>query len=211
VSERPGSVAAPRNRSALARVVWLAANAALLASAPLIAHERHGTAAGLLAGLSHPVSGLDHVAAMLAVGVWGAQLGPPALWLLPVAFPLVMAFGGALGLAGLPLPGVELGIAASAVLLGSLVLGEVRPPIWVAVTLVAAFAIFHGHAHGTELPPDESALLYSLGFVVATGGVHAAGIALGLLHRHRSGRPLLRATGSLVALVGLWFVWSALR
>jgi urease accessory protein len=173
-------------------------------------HDETGAAAGLLAGLAHPVSGLDHVLAMLAVGVWGAQLGVPYVWALPVAFPLVMALGGAVGLLGLHLPGVELGIALSALVLGLLVLGEVRPRPVVAVAVVGAFALFHGHAHGTELPEGTSGALYSTGFVVATGTLHALGIALGLLHRFEHGRRALRAGGMLVAAGGCVFLWRAL-
>ena len=174
------------------------------------AHTQPGSVAGFLAGLLHPVSGLDHVLAMVAVGLWGAQLGAPAMWLLPVTFPLVMAFGGFLGLLGVALPGVELGIAASAVLLGAMVVTESRPPLWLAASLVAFFAVFHGHAHGTELPPGQSGLLYSVGFVVATGGLHAIGIGIGLVHRFRAGRIALRAAGVLVMLAGVLFLWRAL-
>jgi urease accessory protein len=166
--------------------------------------------AGFLAGLLHPVSGLDHVLAMVAVGLWGAQLGAPAMWLLPVTFPLVMAFGGFLGLLGVPLPGVEIGIATSAVLLGAMVATESRPPLWLAALLVAFFAVFHGHAHGTELPPGQSGLLYSAGFVVATGALHAIGIGIGLVHRFRTGRIALQAAGALVTLAGVIFLWRAL-
>ncbi len=105
---------------------------------------------GFLTGFRHPISGLDHVLAMVAVGLWGAQLGSPAIWVLPVAFPLVMAFGGMLGLLGVPILGIEYGIAASAILLGAAVMFEVRPPLAVAATLVGIFAIFHGYAHGTR-------------------------------------------------------------
>ena len=136
-----------------------------------------GEAAGFLSGLKHPVSGLDHVLAMVAVGLWGAQLGAPAVWLLPVAFPMVMAFGGMLGLMGVPLPGIEYGIAASAILLGIAVMFELRPPLAIAAIVVGIFAIFHGHAHGTELPPGQSGLLYSMGFVIATGCLHGVGIS----------------------------------
>lgn len=174
------------------------------------AHIQAGEAAGLLTGFLHPISGLDHVLAMIAVGLWGAQLGPPALWVLPVAFPMVMALGGTLGLMGAALPGVEVGIAISALVLGILVLAEARPPLAVAAVVVAFFAIFHGHAHGTELPPGESGLLYSIGFVVATGCLHGVGIALGLLHRWSSGRRALRAAGALVALAGIGFLVRAL-
>ncbi len=180
-----------------------------LAPAVALAHEEAGKAAGVLAGLLHPVSGLDHVLAMVAVGLWGAVLGAPALWVLPVAFPLVMAIGGLLGLLGVALPHVELGIAISALVLGAMVLLEARPPLVVASVMVAVFAVFHGHAHGAELPPGSSALLYSLGFVVATGMLHLAGIALGTLHRLRAGRTVVRAAGAGVALGGLVFLWRA--
>jgi urease accessory protein len=173
------------------------------------AHVEGGRAAGLFAGLRHPVSGLDHVLAMIAVGLWGAQLGAPALWQLPVAFPMVMALGGVLGLLGVPLPGVEVGIAASAVLLGLAVMSELRPPLAAAVALVGLFGVFHGHAHGTELPPGQSALLYSIGFVVATGCLHGLGIAVGLAHRWRWGRSMLRAAGVIVALGGIVYLWKS--
>jgi urease accessory protein len=173
-------------------------------------HEGEGSAGGVISGMSHPVSGLDHVVAMVAVGVWGAQLGKPAIWLLPVAFPMVMAIGGFLGLIGMPLPFVEIGIALSAIVLGSMVLAEAKPPIGVALAIVAVFAVFHGHAHGTELPENESGLLYSIGFVVCTGLLHAVGITIGIAHIWKRGRPFLRALGGAVALLGLYFLWSAL-
>lgn len=173
------------------------------------AHEESGKAAGFLAGLVHPVSGLDHVIAMIAVGLWGAVLGPPAIWVLPVAFPLVMALGGLMALLGLPVPAVEVGIALSAIVLGMMVLAELRPPLAVAAAIVAFFAIFHGHAHGRELPAGTSALLYSLGFVIATGLLHAAGILLGVAHRWSGGRQVVRAAGAGVALAGLFFLWRA--
>ena len=197
----PGSTRAPR----LPALLMLA-----LLALPAWAHEQSGQTAGFVSGLLHPLSGLDHVLAMVAVGLWGAQLGAPAIWLLPVTFPLVMAFGGFLGLLGVPLPGVEVGIAASAILLGAMVAAESRPPLWLAAALVAFFAVFHGHAHGTELPAGESGLLYSLGFVVATGGLHASGIAIGLIHRWRSGRIALRGAGAAVGVAGLLFLWRAL-
>jgi urease accessory protein len=176
----------------------------------MIAHIQGGAAAGFAAGFAHPISGWDHVLAMVAVGLWGAQLGPPALWLLPVAFPIMMAFGGMLGLLGVPLPGVELGIAASAVALGILEAAEARPRLGVAFAVVAFFAVFHGHAHGTELQPGTSALAYSLGFVASTGCLHGVGIAIGLVHRWAAGRFVLRAAGALVAAAGLFFLWRAL-
>jgi len=173
------------------------------------AHLLKGEASGFLTGFLHPIFGMDHVLAMVAVGLWGAQLGAPAIWVLPVAFPLVMATGGVLGFLGVPIPGVEYGIAASAVMLGAAVAFEVRPPIVVAGLLVGFFAIFHGHAHGTELPPGQSALLYSMGFVIATGCLHAVGIGIGTVHRWSWGQNLLRASGAMVAAGGVFFLWRA--
>jgi urease accessory protein len=174
------------------------------------AHTEVGQATGFLSGLEHPVSGLDHVVAMIAVGLWGAQLGAPAIWLLPVVFPMVMAAGGMMGLIGLPLPGIELGIALSAVVLGVMVMTEARLQLVWAAVVVGIFAIFHGHAHGTELPPDESPLLYSLGFVMATGFLHAVGITVGLIHRWGVGKLALRMAGAAVAIAGVLFTWRAL-
>ena len=182
----------------------------LLWAAPALAHETGGEAAGFLAGLGHPVSGLDHVLAMLAVGLWGAQLGLPALWMLPVAFPMMMAMGGTLALIGLPLPGVEVGIALSAVVLGALILLEARPPLVAALMIVGLFALFHGHAHGTELPEGQNGLLYSIGFVASTGALHAIGIAIGTVHRWEWGRRALRLTGAVVAAGGAYFLVRAL-
>lgn len=193
-------------RSAAATAVLLAG--AMLAL-PALAHVQQGQAAGFVAGLQHPVSGMDHVLAMVGVGLWGAQLGVPAIWLLPVTFPLVMAFGGFLGLVGVPLPGVEIGIAASAILLGSMVATQSRPPLWLAAVIVGAFAVFHGHAHGTELPPGHSGLLYSAGFVVATGCLHATGVLIGLVHRWPWGQVALRWAGAGIAVAGLSFLLRA--
>lgn len=183
-------------------VVLLCANSAF-------AHPQKGEAVGFLTGFRHPISGLDHVLAMVAVGLWGAQLGAPAIWLLPVAFPMVMAMGGMLGLMGVPLPGIEYGIALSAILLGAAVMFEIRPPLSIAAIVVGFFAIFHGHAHGTELPPGQSALLYSIGFVIATGCLHAAGIGIGTVHRWGLGQKLLRVAGSVVTAGGVFFLWKA--
>jgi urease accessory protein len=182
----------------------------LVVSLAAFAHEQQGQAIGFLAGLRHPVSGLDHVLAMIAVGVWGAQLGMPAIWILPVVFPMVMAFGGMLALLGVAIPGVEIGIAASALLLGTMVLLEAKPPLAAAAALVGVFAIFHGHAHGTELPEGASGLLYSIGFVVATGSLHGTGIAIGTVHRFARGRVALRLAGALVAIGGVYFLYRGL-
>ena len=143
---------------------------------------------------------------MVAVGLWGAFLGNPAIWILPVVFPMVMALGGAIGVAGIELPAVETGIATSAVILGAMVAFAARPPIWVAAVIVGAFAIFHGHAHGTELPAAANPLAYSLGFVIATGLLHLCGIAFGLLVRWPAGEVLVRAGGGMIALAGVGFL-----
>jgi urease accessory protein len=177
----------------------------LTAAVPALAHTG-SVSGGLLGGLSHPVFGPDHVAAMVAVGLWGAFLGPPAIYILPVVFPLVMAMGGVLGILGVPLPGVEIGIAVSAAVLGMMVALAARPPLWVAGVIVGAFAICHGHAHGAELPPGADALAYSAGFVIATGCLHLAGIAFGLLARWPAGRIVVRAAGSVIAIAGLMFL-----
>jgi urease accessory protein len=173
------------------------------------AHILAGDATGFFSGVLHPISGLDHILAMISVGVWGAQLGAPAIWILPVTFPVMMAFGGLLGFLGLPLPATEIGIALSMVVLGAAVMLEARPPLPVVMAIVAFFAIFHGYAHGTELPHGENALLYSLGFVVATGSLHLVGITIGLLHRWTWGERALRVAGSGVSLAGALFLWSA--
>jgi urease accessory protein len=174
------------------------------------AHIEQGQAVGFITGLQHPWSGFDHVLAMIAVGIWGAQLGKPAIWLLPVTFPIVMSLGAMMGLLGIPLPGIEIGIAFSAILLGTMVVGEVRPKLIIAILLVGFFAIFHGHAHGTELPAGQSGMLYSMGFVIATGILHGIGIALGLVHRWPTGKLALRGTGAFIAVMGVTFLWRAL-
>ena len=157
---------------------------------------------GLTAGLLHPLSGLDHIAAMVAVGLWGGILGAPAIWLLPVIFPLAMALAGAAGAVGIPLPGVETGIALSGVVLGSMVLFAVKPAMWIAAVLVGMFAVFHGHAHGTELPAAANPMVYAVGFVVSTGVLHLIGIAVGQLGRWPIGKMVVRATGAAIAVAG---------
>jgi urease accessory protein len=172
---------------------------------PAAAHSG-SVSGGLIGGLSHPLFGPDHVAAMVAVGLWGAFLGPAAMFILPVVFPLVMALGGVLAILGAPLPGVEAGIAMSAAILGMMVALAARPPLWIAALLVGAFAVFHGLAHGAELPPGADALAYSAGFVVATGLLHLAGIGFGLLARWPAGRVAVRAAGGAIAIAGLMFL-----
>ena len=187
----------------------LSATLLMLVPTLVLAHQEAGQVTGFVSGLEHPISGMDHVVAMIAVGLWGAVLGPPAIWVLPVAFPMMMAFGGFMGLLGIPVPSIEIGIAVSAIVLGAMVLIQARPPLWVAALLVAIFAIFHGYAHGRELPAGANALLYSLGFVVATGLLHLVGILLGEAHRWALGRQIVRAAGGGIAVAGLFFLWRA--
>jgi urease accessory protein len=179
---------------------------------PLLAdaHPQVGAVGGFVSGVMHPLSGLDHIVAMVAVGLWGAFLGKPAMWLLPVVFPVVMAFGGALGILGLPIPGVEVGIACSGIVLGAMVAAGARPPIWVAAVIVGVFAIFHGYAHGKELPNSANALTYAIGFVMATGALHLSGIACGLLTRWRIGSVIVRAGGVAICVVGFGFLFGIL-
>jgi urease accessory protein len=175
-------------------------------STPGFAHSEQGAAIDFWGGFTHPIFGLDHVIAMVAVGLWGAFLGPPAIWLLPVVFPLVMAVAGALGVLGMPLHGVETGIALSAIMLGAMVAGAVKPPLWVAAMLVGAFAVFHGYAHGVELPVGADAIAFSMGFVVATGTLHLCGIAFGGLSYWPAGRIAVRVAGVVIAVIGLGYL-----
>jgi urease accessory protein len=187
-------------------VIGLCALLLCLSAGPMAWAHTGSTSGGFLGGLAHPALGPDHVVAMVAVGLWGAFLGPPAIFALPIVFPLVMAGGGVLGILGVPLPGVELGIAVSAVVLGLMVALAAKPRLWIAAVLVGAFAIFHGYAHGAELPPGADALAYSAGFVIATGVLHLLGIGFGLLARRPAGRIAVRMAGGAIALAGLVFL-----
>ena len=194
----------------MSKNIFLAIATWLLLGTSLWAHEDAGMAGGFISGLTHPLFGFDHVVAMIAVGLWGAFLGSPALWILPVVFPVVMAFGGALGVLGVAVPLVETGIAASAVVLGLMVALALRPKIAIAAVIVGAFAIFHGHAHGTELPEAASPLAYSIGFVISTGLLHLAGIGFGHFTRWPQGILAVRAGGGVIALVGVGFLTGLL-
>lgn len=198
-----------RSSDRLARVSTLALLVFLL---PMTAsaHSGTGNVGGLVSGFTHPISGLDHIVAMVAVGLWGAFLGGRAMWLLPVIFPVVMAFGGALGVLGVPLPSVETGIALSGVILGLMVTFAAKPPLWVAAVIVGFFAVFHGHAHGTELPSAANPITFAIGFVTSTGLLHLGGIALGALVRWPWGRITVRVSGAAIALIGSAFLFKFL-
>ena len=179
-------------RLALAALALVAMNSAALA------HPGHGS--GWAAGLAHPFSGLDHMLAMVAVGLWAAQLGRPATWLLPAVFPAVMVLGALLGVNGVALPWVEAGIIASVVVLGAVVAFGLRLPLAASAVLIGVFALFHGHAHGSELPMADQALLYGAGFVAATLALHGIGIGVGVLMRSTL---VLRTAGGAIAAAGL--------
>ncbi|MEJ8574270.1 HupE/UreJ family protein [Microbaculum marinum] len=176
--------------------------AAIIVAAPVLGHTETGGAGGFSSGFLHPVLGPDHVIAMIAVGLWGVFLGAPAIWVLPIVFPLIMALGGAFGMIEVPLPAVETGIALSAVVLGICVALALKPPLWAAALIVGIFAVFHGYAHGTEMPVASDAVSYALGFVVATGLLHLCGIAFGGLAKWPVGRIAVRTAGVLIAFAG---------
>ena len=188
---------------------------ALLAAAlwPLAAqaHQTADMGSGFATGFLHPLTGVDHVLAMVAVGMWGAQLGAPAIWVLPVAFPLVMSIGGVAGILGVPLPAVEPGIALSVIVLGACIAFDRRPPLAIAGAIVSMFAIFHGYAHGHELPNQASAIAFSAGFVLATGTLHLIGIGIGTVTHLRHGMTVLRAGGGMISLAGFALAWNLLQ
>ena len=167
------------------------------------AHSRVDQGSGFLAGLEHPITGVDHLLAMLAVGIWGAQIRGTALWLLPATFPLIMALGAVAGILALPMLPIEPGIAASVIALGTVIALNYQPPLAGAVGLVSVFAVFHGYAHGLELPRRTDALTYCMGFVLATGSIHLCGIGIGQATRLRHGAGALRVGGAAIACVGL--------
>jgi len=183
---------------------------ALAGSAPAWAHDETGLADGFLSGVKHPLLGLDHLLAMFAVGLWGACLGRPLIVALPVIFPAIMAAGGLLGIAGTPMIPIELGIALSVLLLGAAIAAAFKAPVWAACVLVGVFGLFHGYAHGQELPTAADPIAYGLGFVLATGGLHAAGIGVGLLQSRPGGQTATRALGGAIALAGVYFLYRAL-
>jgi len=186
---------------------WLGAAAAItmLAATPAAAHVGAGGAHGFMHGLAHPMGGLDHVLAMVAVGIMAAGLGGRAIWMVPAAFLVMMAVGGLLGMAHVSLPYVELGIAASVVVLGLAVALRLPMPTTAAMALVGFFAIFHGFAHGAEMPADASVAGYAAGFILATASLHAIGIALGLAVGQigRIGANVSQVGGAALSLAGI--------
>jgi urease accessory protein len=181
----------------------IAVAAVAASSGGALAHTGAEHALSFASGFQHPLTGLDHMLAMVAVGLWAGLNGGRALWAWPVAFVGVMVLGGALGIAGIALPLVESGILASVVVLGLLVLMAVRLPVAIGAALVAAFALLHGHAHGAELPGDAAAATYAAGFAIATTVLHAIGLGVAHLAGSASGLLLVRGAGALVAAAGV--------
>ena len=202
----------PHTTSSLKRAA--ASGIALLAlTGTALAHPGHGDAAGFAHGFMHPLGGLDHVLAMVAVGLFAAHLGGRALWLVPAAFVAVMAAGGALGIAGIAVPFVETGIALSVVVLGLAVALRVSVPLLAAMALVGLFAIFHGYAHGAEMPVDASGAGYAAGFLAATALLHGIGIAIGLTVGKLgdlAGRRAVQIAGGAMALAGIAILAGAI-
>ena len=182
----------------------------VLLPAPAVGHIISGAQGGFGSGFTHPLTGPDHFLAMFAVGLWGAQMGGRPVWTLPVTFPIIMVVGGVAGMAGIPLPGIEIGIALSILALGLAIAFAWRPAEWVALALIAYFALCHGHAHGVELPLSADPADYAIGFVLATGMIHLFGIGVGLgLNKPLQGR-LSRGLGALIGLGGIYFLIPAL-
>ncbi|HSE73769.1 MAG TPA: HupE/UreJ family protein [Dongiaceae bacterium] len=192
----------------MTRLTRIAALAAIMGGAftsPAWAHIGVGLfgQSGFAAGFLHPLMGLDHELAMLGVGIWAVQLGKRAIWLVPLSFVAVMIVGAVFGIMGAPLPMVEFGIGGSVLVIGALIALGTRMPVALAMAIVGAFAFFHGHAHGTELPGFAHPAAYGAGFVLATSLLHAAGIAIAWLVRRHAARLPFRVAGAAMAMVGL--------
>ena len=191
----------------------LPASVLVLTPTLALAHPGFGPTAGFGHGFFHPLSGIDHLLVMVAVGVFAARKGGRALWILPTSFVALMAVGGALGMAGIGLPFVETAIALSVVALGAAVALGIDMPTAAAAALVGMFALFHGHVHATEMPETAAGLAYGAGFMAATAMLHLLGIGLGLGFGRARGRIAERAQqlgGGAMALVGLVLMAGAL-
>lgn len=195
------------------RLLQPALLAIFLAPTAAIAHTGVGDTSGFMHGFMHPLGGLDHQLAMILVGIFAYQLGGRALWLVPLTFVGVMALGGFLGVAGVRVPFIEAGIALSVIVLGAIVAFGARIPVAVAMGIVGLFAIFHGHAHGSEMPLDASGVAYGLGFMLATAILHAVGIGIGFLIGMTSkslGNNVYRVAGGLASLAGIAILVGAI-
>jgi urease accessory protein len=187
----------------------LLAGVSALASGPAGAHAGTGLAGGFNMGFAHPLTGLDHLLAMVSVGLWGAVLGRPLIYALPIVFPGAMVVGALLGMLAVPVPSIESGVALSVVVLGTCIALSVRAPVGAAALIVGTFALFHGYAHGRELPSAADPIGYSAGFVLATGLLHVAGICIGFLNERPGGAAVTRILGGLIGITGVWFLLRA--
>jgi urease accessory protein len=195
------------NRNSLQRfalVVLLAVMAVILGPSTVYAHTGVSPAHDLLHGLAHPLTGLDHVLAMFAVGLWAAQRGGRAIWFVPLTFVLVMTLGATLGMSAVSIPFVESGIAISVLVLGVFVAAAVRLPLSISAAIVGLFALLHGHAHGAEIPASATGMTYVVGFILATVFLHAAGIIVGLAAHRVHSSQIVRYAGAAIAACGLF-------
>lgn len=182
---------------------------ALLSALPASAHVMDGPLGGFGSGFGHPLAGLDHLLAMLAVGLWGAQMGGRSVWTLPATFPMIMCVGGIIGMTGvLPDQPIEYGIAVSVIVLGGAIAAAWRAPELVALVLIAAFALMHGYPHGVLAPRASDPAAFTVGFVVSTGVIHVIGIAIGAALKPIGGGRLVQALGAAISLAGLWFLFG---
>lgn len=187
-----------------------AAGAAFLLAGPAAGHSGTGLPGGFATGFRHPFTGLDHLLAMISVGLWGAFLGRPLIHALPIIFPIMMVAGAVPGMLGAPTPPVEIGIASSVLVLGGSIALSLKAPVWAASLLIATFALFHGCAHGRELPSAADPIGYSLGFVLATGFLHMSGISIGFLNDRPGGAIVTRSLGGGIGCLGVWFLYKAI-
>jgi urease accessory protein len=190
--------------------VAVAAVAALLLGSSAEAHMGTGLDGGVASGFNHPFIGFDHLLAMVSVGLWGAFLGRPLIYALPVIFPAVMVGGAVLGMLDVPWPPVEIGIELSMLVLGGCIALSVKAPIWAASLIVATFALFHGYAHGRELPSAADPIGYSVGFVFATGLLHVLGICVGFLNDRPGGVIATRSMGGVIGGIGVWCLYKGI-
>jgi len=185
------------------RIIASAAVMGFALATPAFAHTGVGAHShGFAAGFLHPLMGLDHMLAMLGIGIWAVQLGKRATWLVPAAFVAVMIAGAGLARSGIAMPMVEVGIAGSVLVIGTLIALGTRLPVGVAMSLVGLFALFHGHAHGTELPGFAHPAAYGAGFVAATALLHAGGVGIASVVRRQAARLPFRIAGAMMAAVG---------
>jgi len=190
----------------LRSVLFIAAGALLPTFA--YAHVSAGGASSFMHGLMHPISGLDHICAMVAVGLWAAQMGGRSVWAVPLAFVSLMVLGGVLGMMGISLSFAETGIVLSVLMLGILIAASIRLPLWLSSSMVGLFALCHGHAHGAEIPESGSAMTYAFGFILSTATLHIMGIMFGLGMHRLAHQQVMRWVGASVALCGVYLAVS---